>query len=277
MNASPTRYCTRCNQLRPESAFYRTIYDRIYNTCLTCRTVNTTRERVLRANSTDAPVQLPRRRRARTAGLTDEERQIQQAQRSADRTAAREALLISEPIGFLSKYTLTGPHTLGRMVKECDYCQAYHFTGEETSDKEFEACCKKGDAVLDPLRVPLPYLQDLYQNPTDPISREFRQHIRSYNSALAFTSVSYNKDLRRNRTAGIQCFQIHGDLFHYQGPLDLSSQEAPQFAQLFFYDSDFATRTRHARNPTLNPTTLRALTDMLFEYGPRAVTDANDL
>ena len=39
MNASPTRYCTRCNQLRPESAFYRTIYDRIYNTCLTCRTV----------------------------------------------------------------------------------------------------------------------------------------------------------------------------------------------------------------------------------------------
>lgn len=154
------------------------------------------------------------------------------------------------------------------MVKECDYCQAYHFTGEETSDKEFEACCKKGDAVLDPLRVPLPYLKDLYQNPTDPISREFRQHIRSYNSALAFTSVSYNKDLRLNLTAGIQCFQIHGDLFHYQGPLDLSSQEAPQFAQLFFYDSDFATRTRHARNPTLNPTTLRALTDMLFECNP---------
>ena len=35
---------------------------------------------------------------------------------------------------------------------------------------------------------------------------------------------------------GIQCFQIYGELFHLQGPLQDEDHTSAQFAQLYFYD-----------------------------------------
>ena len=64
---------------------------------------------------------------------------------------------------------------------------------------------------------------------------------------------------------GISLFSIHGELFHFQGPLVPGSQEIPCFAQLFFYDPDYATTTRMARYPTLNRGLLTRLTGMLSE------------
>ena len=122
----------------------------------------------------------------------------------------------------------------------------------------FESCCKKGDAYLDPLKGVPPYLRSLYESQS-PNGQHFRQNIRSYNNALAFTSVSYTKDTRIDFSAGVQVFSIHGELFHYQGPLIPGSQEVPKFAQLLFYDPDYATDVRLQRHTMLNQSILRQL------------------
>jgi hypothetical protein len=46
---------------------------------------------------------------------------------------------------------------------------------------------------------------------------------------LAFTSVSYIKDTRTNLSRDLYYFQIYGELFHYQGPLEPGSQQVPAF------------------------------------------------
>jgi hypothetical protein len=97
--------------------------------------------------------------------------------------------------------------------------------------------------VLERLQTPPRFLWTLLRE-DDPRARSFRQNIRAYNSALAFTSVSYTKDTRTDLSRGLHCFQIHGELFHYQGPLEPGPQQAPTFAQLFFYDPDYATDIR---------------------------------
>jgi hypothetical protein len=126
------------------------------------------------------------------------------------------------------------------MSHECQYCTALHFIQEQTaSDKLFELCCKRGDAVLDPVRTPPAELRALLEA-QDLRGRAFRQNIRAYNGALTFTSMSYTKDSRLDLSSGLHCFQVHGEVFHYQGPLLPSSQELPSFAQLFFYDPEYA-------------------------------------
>jgi hypothetical protein len=155
------------------------------------------------------------------------------------------------------------------MDKECEFCNARHWISEVVvgTNQQFELCCKKGDAILDQLRTPPAFLQALFKG-VDPRARSFRQNIRAYNSALAFTSVSYTKDTRTDLSRGLHCFQIHGELFHYQGPLEHGSQETPTFAQLFFYDPDFATGIRLQYRPQLDRTILRGLHDMLTDHNP---------
>ncbi len=126
---------------------------------------------------------------------------------------------------------------------------------QRPADKLFEGCCKRGDAVLDRLRTPQIDLWMLLEN-HDPLSRDFRQNIRGYNSALAFTSINYTKDTHIDLNSGIHCFQIHGESYHYQGPFIPGSQEIPSFAQLFFYDPDYATDIRASRYLQLNKTVL---------------------
>ena len=114
---------------------------------------------------------------------------------------------------------------------------------------------------------PPPFLKALLEG-DDPPARGFRKNIWAYNSALAFTSISYNKDARTDLSRSLHCFQIHGELFHHQGPLDPSSQEPPVFAQLFFYDPDYATDVRAQQHPHLDLVILRGLHEMLTEHNP---------
>jgi hypothetical protein len=135
------------------------------------------------------------------------------------------------------------------------------------TNQQFELCCKRGDAMLDLLRAPPPFLRALLEG-DDLRARSFRQNIRAYNSAVAFTSVSYTKDTRTDLSRGLHCFQIHGELFHYQGPLEPSSHETPTFAQLFSYNPDYATRVRLQHCPQLDPTILRGFHEMLTDHNP---------
>jgi hypothetical protein len=136
--------------------------------------------------------------------------------------------------GSLSVFDLmAGPHSLGLMTHKCEFCSALYFVQEAVAPKQerlmFENCCKKGDVHLEPLKGVPPYLRNLYESQS-PNRQHFRQNIRSYNSALAFTSVSYTKDTRIDFSTGVQVFSIHGELFHYQGSLIPKSQEALKFA-----------------------------------------------
>jgi hypothetical protein len=103
---------------------------------------------------------------------------------------------------------------------KCGNCEARHWITEAVigSNQCFESCYKRGDAMLEYLQMPPPFLRALFEG-DNPQAYSFRQNIRAYNSALAFTSVSYTKDTRTNLSRGLYCFQIHGELFHYQGPL----------------------------------------------------------
>lgn len=203
-------------------------------------------------------------------------REIRTAEIAAERTerarAARETRdrdLIDSPHGFISNFDPSlEEHSLGRLSHECEFCEALHFLDEQVlPHKQFTSCCVRGDAYLEPLRPTPPELRRLLTEDC-PEGREFRKNIRAYNSALAFTSISYNKDTRINLDGGIQCFQIHGELFHIQGPLRAEDGRTPAFAQLFFYDPDYATDLRMDRYPTLNRAILSRLLQMLSDCNP---------
>jgi len=89
-------------------------------------------------------------------------------------------------------------HTLGEMTTMCGKCDALHFLEERVASSscanlQFTLCCTQGKMTLPPLTPPPEPLRWLLtSNEAD--AKDFRQHIRSYNNALAFTSVGANLD-----------------------------------------------------------------------------------
>ncbi|KAN0070675.1 hypothetical protein V8E54_011544 [Elaphomyces granulatus] len=67
---------------------------------------------------------------------------------------------------------------------------------------------------------------------------QFRENIQRYNGALAFTSVNYEPDSRVN--GGYRPFQIQGELYHRQGPLESRPGVAPTYAQVWFHEPALA-------------------------------------
>ena len=82
-------------------------------------------------------------------------------------------------------------HYLGPMIYRCTICQAKHFKGEMNSRKTFKSCCYNGHVLLDPPEYPA-LLRDLMSNTQHPFYNNFRQNIRSFNSALSFASMGAN-------------------------------------------------------------------------------------
>ncbi|KAN0082326.1 hypothetical protein V8E54_003624, partial [Elaphomyces granulatus] len=99
-----------------------------------------------------------------------------------------------------------------------------------------------------------------------PYAAQFRANIRRYNGALAFTSVNYRTDTRVN--GGYVPFQIQGELFHLQGPLENDPAVAPVFAQLWFHDPEFGNNLRCERDPAIDRATLGELTEVLQSVNP---------
>ena len=180
--------------------------------------------------------------------------------------------LINLPKAYSSSYLRWQPLILGRMDIQCTYCHALHWMNERVSDSsllypEFTTCCLKGSVQLDPIKPLPPILFCLYYFSHE--ERHFRTFIRGYNSALAFTSVNYSRgdhiDVERG---GIQSFQIHGELYHLQGPLNPSSGQRPRFAQLYFYDPSYAAQACSTTNPNIKKTLLRSIMEELKEVNP---------
>jgi hypothetical protein len=88
--------------------------------------------------------------------------------------------------------------------------------------------------TLPPLAPPPESLRRLLtSNEAD--AKDFRQCIRSYNNALAFTSVGANLDTNVAQP-GNYIYRLRGELYHRMGSLLPQLGEAPKFAQLYISD-----------------------------------------
>ena len=134
------------------------------------------------------------------------------------------------------------------MDVRCDDCGALYWMGERmagstSTNYRFTSCCRQGDIHLQQFRNPPGFLRDLL-TAENPRARAFRKDIRRYNNAFAFTSVDYRQTDRGVRGNGLNCFQIHGSLYHVTGPLEPVTGAQPKFAQLYVYDPQVAADVR---------------------------------
>ena len=135
---------------------------------------------------------------------------------------------------------------------------------------KFSLCCGQGKVVLPILATPPEILRRLLTT-ADKKGRDFREHIRAYNSALAFASLGVNLDKElANARRGVYTFRIHGVVHHYIGQLTPREGESPSFAQIYIHDStaegELENRQRHLGEACLPE--LRGLQDMLHEVNP---------
>jgi hypothetical protein len=164
-------------------------------------------------------------------------------------------------------------HDLGTMNIRCSNCSAFHWAGEYVRTirgKSFGMCCNHGKVRVPVAPDPPPLLRQLLDG-THADSRHFREHIRQYNAALAFTSLGVRVDGTVNSGRGPYVFRIGGELCHLIGSLLPTQSAQPTYAQLYIYDPRTALDTRMQRNSELNPNTMAALQDMLRErhcYAP---------
>ena len=175
------------------------------------------------------------------------------------------------PDAFISEYHRVEAHDLGLMEHTCQHCGALHWLAERgvsnSMNPRWQLCCKDGEVDLSPMPDPPPFLRHLFQG-EDRRSKLFRKEIRRYNAALAFTSLSYTKDERLANQKGFKPFQIHGETYHKQGSLRARNSQVPSYAQLFFFDPDYAADIRTAKNPQCDRDLMQDLTAMLQEHNP---------
>ncbi|CEG70247.1 hypothetical protein RMATCC62417_06179 [Rhizopus microsporus] len=161
------------------------------------------------------------------------------------------------------------------MDNECLHCHALHWIDErqDTSSMRnptWESCSKQGTLQL--LPDPPEYLKDLLAS-TDTQGRHFKNNLRQYNAAFAFTSltcdiVSAEERNANNSRGGLNTFQIHGALCHRQGPLLSVEGNTPSYAQLYVYDPSYAAQSRSERNENTDHEIIRNLSAILAQRNP---------
>ena len=114
-------------------------------------------------------------------------------------------------------------HDLKAMDVECTFCCALLWLDERLSNSSkrnprFSLCCYQGK-VKPPYLNPIP--PELHQLLTskESIERHFRDHIRNYNQALAFTSVGRYVNNTLNNGGGPYSFGLYGELIYRAGSL----------------------------------------------------------
>ena len=127
----------------------------------------------------------------------------------------------------------------------------------------------RGHVQIEAMRA-LPELLNSLMNGDNPEAKSFQEGLRRWNSIFAFTSIKFNIDNRATEIGGtFQLFQIHGALYHRQGPLvPAGGLGDARFSQVYLYDPADAARARIALAPEQNSTLIASLTTMLHEHNP---------
>jgi len=101
-------------------------------------------------------------------------------------------------------------------------------------------------------------------------AKDFRQHIRSYSSALAFTSMGANLDTNVAQP-GNYTYRLCAELYHRMGSLLPQPGEVRKFAQLYISDPHAELDGRMGNFGGLNRDTMQSLQTMLHACNPYAI------
>ncbi|ORE16000.1 hypothetical protein BCV71DRAFT_272768 [Rhizopus microsporus] len=167
------------------------------------------------------------------AGVTTRPRGRPRTVESSDAESRPRGRPRAEPAAYISQLSCLCP-------LECPHYHALHWIDErqETSflsNPSWESCCKRRLVQLQ-LLLDLPqYLKNLLAS-TDTQGRHFKDNLRQYNAAFAFTSLgcsivsAEDRANNNNNRGGLNAFQIHGALCHRQGPLLSVEGNTPSYA-----------------------------------------------
>ena len=163
---------------------------------------------------------------------------------------------------------------LGSMEIICPSCGALHWKNERLSrstsiNPKFGKCCSSGKVQLPRFTDPPPELSHLLSS-NDHAAKNFREHIRRYNDALAMTSVGRTLDPSVFGGVGTYVFKVHGALSHHAGSLLPQPGKHPVYSQLYIYDPADALNYRmtNQHNRDLLRDTMQILQDMLYRHHP---------
>jgi hypothetical protein len=165
-------------------------------------------------------------------------------------------------------------YSCGFMDCVCLHCGAKFWRPEalkptrRTGPLRFPTCCAHGNVILAPLTTDPPH--ELWQllSGTDSQSKEFRDNIRAYNSALSFVSVGVKQ--RAQIGNGPPTFVIQGQVVHRIGALLPAEGVEPKFCQIYVFDPSIQIHHRHTYFSGFNQTTMQMLQDALHRVNPFA-------
>ncbi|KAI5419900.1 hypothetical protein KIW84_043887 [Lathyrus oleraceus] len=140
---------------------------------------------------------------------------------------------------MMAKSRLSHPFT-------CRHCNARLFHHESR-----DTCCNGGKVSFSRVDAPIE-LQQLFLDGSAE-GKHFRQHIRSYNHVLSFTSIGVHVDeniLASGR--GIYAFRAQSTFYLNIGGFYPNEGVRPRFLQLYIYDTDNELHNRMQENPQLH-------------------------
>nr|CDJ90379.1 uncharacterized protein LOC100903664 [Haemonchus contortus] len=153
-------------------------------------------------------------------------------------------------------------HYDGQMNVACESCGAKHFKSESKGKRTFNDCCNHGSISLRHFNnYPVELRRLLTSQEIE--AKEFRKHIRNYNSAFAFASMGAQLDTSRGH--GPYCFRIHGQIYHRIGPVLPEDGQPHRYGQVYILDTSMAAEERigNPANTSCNPRLIQSLGELL--------------
>ncbi|KAK7260859.1 hypothetical protein RIF29_27158 [Crotalaria pallida] len=160
-----------------------------------------------------------------------------------------------QPTQRMTRSHLPSPRT-------CTHCNARLFYNETRN-----ICCSDGKFQIPQVNPPQELREIFLANTAE--GRHFRQHIRSYNHILAFTSMGVHVDENLAGTGrGIYTFRAQGAIYHNIGGFYPNEGSRPRFLQLYIYDTEHELQNRMQENTNLHETLVHKLQQILHTYNP---------
>jgi len=132
----------------------------------------------------------------------------------------------------------------------CKECNAYMWYEERINKKRrstnltFHMCYGNGKVQLPTLKDPPIVLQHLLFDNESKESKNYQNHIRTYNMMFVFTSPAAKVDTTFNNGKGPPNLRIQGQSCHRIGSLLPVPLGLPKFVQLYIYDTENEVQNR---------------------------------